>query len=196
MACFLCIINKITCLFGGGSNPEKKYCLKSDKVYDIMWSNKRKLCNMDMKGDADMLWLHKLLAKIGWQTDRYKIEKFKAEHPLHVVVDTHPYDVLDNDNEKRYKISSIDGDGVLFIKGKRQAYIEQGRAEFDIQVDQYRISYMSSRRHCNYIFETFYRFRVTLDVTDGLYRFRFDDGKNELQIVLEQGEKYKIYSFS
>ncbi len=150
-----------------------------------------------------MLLFHKLLAKLGLQTKTYKIEKFKSEHPQYIVMSTFVNDAIGQDSDcgyewKEYKISKFEGNDVLFLKGKNQAYIAAGRVEALVQMDEYIISHILSHngRHSATL-NTSYQYHIVFDASSGgKYRIRFSGDKHELEIVYERGDEYKIYTFS
>ncbi len=144
-----------------------------------------------------MFFLHKLLAKLGYQTNTYKIDIFKSEHPQYIVINTKLYDatgkmpdLLDYSKLNEYRISNITGQGIFFAKNKQKVYITVGKTEINLHIDLKRRGY----RHGN-TFSMSYRF--VFDAEAGAaYRFRLDSEKNKLEIIYEHGDKHKIYTVS
>lgn len=151
-----------------------------------------------------MFLLHKLLAKLGYQTDTYKNEIFKAQYPQHIVISTKVYDSLGRTHDfmdyswKEYRIADINGQGIFFAKGKQKVYMAVGKAEMHIQIDEFTVTRTASD-HCGmqYTREASLPYHVVFDaVASGVYRFRFNSEKHELEIVYERGDEHKIYTFS
>ncbi len=152
-----------------------------------------------------MLFVHNLLAKLGFQTERYKAEIFKSKHPGFIILSTcvndamgrPSYDLMDY-SWKEYIVSSIEGEGVFFARGKQEAYVAVGKAEFDLQLDEYVKRHTTSKYSgLKRVLDSSSRYRVAFDaVMGGTYRIRFHSDRHELEIVYERGEEHKIYKFS
>ncbi len=150
-----------------------------------------------------MFLYHKLLAKFGYQTETYKAEIFKSKYPHHLVIGTTVYDAMGKTHDfmdyswKEYRISDINGQGVFFARNKQKVYVEVGKVELNIQIDEYSVRHTSSEhRGIRYIHECSLIYHVVFDaVANAIYRFRFNSDKHEFEIVSERGDEHKIYTF-
>ncbi len=150
-----------------------------------------------------MFLLHHLLSKFGYQTETYKAEIFKSEHPHHIAISTKIYDAIGKTHDrmdyswKKHLISDIKGQGVFFARSKQKVYVEVGKVEMNIQIDEYTVGHTASKhRGMRCIHECSPTYHVVFDaVANAAYRFRFNSDKHEFEIVYEQGDEHKIYSF-
>ncbi len=151
-----------------------------------------------------MFLLHNLLAKFGHQTETYKAEIFKSQHPHHIAISTKVYDATGTTHDfmdyswKEYRISDINGQGVFFVRNKQKVYVEVGKVEMNIQIDEYSVSHTTSEhRGMRYIHECSLTYHAVFDaVANAAFRFRFNRDKHEFEIVYERGDEHKIYTFS
>ncbi len=145
-----------------------------------------------------MLFLHKLLAKLGIQTETYKIELFKAEHSRYVVMSTVVHNTVGDItySDVSYRIPKIIGEGVLFAKKRKEAYLAVGRAEMDLYFNEYTVRHSSSGYGPTYVLDASSMYRVAFNVVSGAtYRIRFNGDKRELEIVYERGDEHEIYTY-
>ncbi len=151
-----------------------------------------------------MFLLHNLLAKFGHQTETYKAEIFKSQHPHHITISTKVYDAMGTTHDfmdyswKKHLISDIKGQGVFFARNKQKVYVEVGKVEMYIQMDEYTVSHTASEhRGMRYIHECSLTYHAVFDaVANAAFRFRFNNDKHEFEIVYERGDEHKIYTFS
>ncbi len=109
-----------------------------------------------------MFALHQFLANIGFETETYKTEVFKSEHPQYLVIDTCLQDALGEDESvpQLFRMAKITGKGVYFARSKHKVYVAAGKADMRIRVDRYGIRLVRRRGKSNWVLEQSMRYRA------------------------------------
>ncbi len=150
-----------------------------------------------------MVFLHKLLARLGVQTDTYKSALFCAEHPAHIVIRTDLHDATGQAHysfersRERNTVCAITGETVFFARGKQKLYVALGKTEMDVKIEKALYVHTQARRRRKKYKRGVSVYHVIFDaVSGGAYRFRYHVDKQELELLYENGDDHKLYTFS
>ncbi len=150
-----------------------------------------------------MFFLHKLLFRLGIESDTYKVERFKAAHPAYIVIDTKLYNATGDahylgEKRREYRtVCAVTGKTVFFARKKQKLYVALGKTEMDMQIENNMYEKSSTSNRSEKYAQGISVHHINFDaVREGSYRFRFHADRQAPELVYDCGDSHKIYTFS